>query len=311
PPSGLIVTANSRVVGRSYPHHLTHDWSAPYRSRRIYDLLSQKPKLTAADYRAVQGDVYSIGGASFAQAAAQLLNGDAPRGNGAGQSNNADGKLRAAADTLRQWDGRVTTGSTAAPLVAEMSIAFRRRILNDALGEARARSFRWGSYDIFFNRVAAERPAEWLPKEFGSYGELMRACLDDARASLTKRLGADESGWTWGRYSPARFAHPLAAIPFIGGRFAIEPFPVNGSGWSAGATVNVGASVSMRLIADVSDWDKTQQGIALGVSGDPASPHWSDQLADWRAVTPRVFPFGAEAVAAQTRETLLLTPATK
>jgi penicillin amidase len=311
PPSGLIVTANSRVVGRDYPHHLTHDWAAPYRSRRIYDLLNAKWKLTAADYRAVQGDVYSIGGASFARAAAQLLSTTPPRGEAAGQSNVDEGKLRAAAAALEHWDGRVTADSNVAPLVAETGIAFRRRILNDALGEARARSFRWGSYDVFFNRVAAERPAEWLPKEFGNYGELMRACLADARAALTKRLGADETQWTWGRYSPARFSHPLAAIPFIGGRYAIEPFPVDGSGWSAGATVNVGANVSMRLIADVSDWDKTQQGIALGVSGDPASPHWSDQLADWRAVTPRVFPFGAVAVAAHTRETLVLAPASK
>ncbi|HEX9918992.1 MAG TPA: penicillin acylase family protein, partial [Pyrinomonadaceae bacterium] len=69
--------------------------------------------------------------------------------------------------------------------------------------------------------------------------------------------------------------------------------------------------VSMRLIADASDWDKTQHGIALGQSGDPASPHWSDQLADWRAVTPREFPFGAQAVAAHTRETLVLAPAAK
>ncbi|HEY9402757.1 MAG TPA: penicillin acylase family protein [Pyrinomonadaceae bacterium] len=312
PPSGLIVTANSRVVGRNYPHHLTHDWASPYRSRRIHDLLNGRRKLTAADYRAVQADVYSIGGASFARAAAELLrDAPTPRGVATGRLPPDEGKVRAASDALSQWDGRVTADSRAAPLVAEMSIAFRRRILNDALGEARARSFRWGSYDLFFNRIVAERPAEWLPKEHKNYGELMRACFEDARAALTKRLGADETLWTWGRYSPARFAHPLAIVPFIGGRFTIEPFPVDGSGWSAGATVNVGAGVSMRLIADASDWDQTQQGIALGESGDPASPHWSDQLADWRAVTPRIFPFSAKAVAAHTRETLVLAPASK
>lgn len=311
PPSGLIVTANSRVVGRSYPHHLTHDWSAPYRARRIYDLLSRKQKLTAADYRAVQGDVYSIGGMSFARSAAQLLNSLQPRGDTAGQPSAEENRLRAAAAVLQQWDGRVTTDSRAAPLVAEMSIAFRKRILNDALGEARAKSFRWGSYDLFFNRIVAEHPADWLPKEFKNYNELMRACFEDARAVLAKQLGADDTLWTWGRYAPAHFSHPLAAIPLIGRQFTIEPLAVDGSGWRAGATVNVGESVSMRLIADASDWDKTQQSITLGISGDPISPHWSDQLADWRAVTPRVFPFSAKAVAAHTRETLMLTPASK
>jgi penicillin amidase len=64
----------------------------------------------------------------------------------------------------------------------------------------------------------------------------------------------------------------------------------------------------MRLIADASDWDRTQHGIALGESGDPRSPHWADQLSDWRAATPRVFPFNAPAVAAATRRTQTLAP---
>ncbi|MBK7597041.1 MAG: penicillin acylase family protein [Acidobacteria bacterium] len=29
PPSGMIVTANSRVVGKDYPYHLTYGWSVP------------------------------------------------------------------------------------------------------------------------------------------------------------------------------------------------------------------------------------------------------------------------------------------
>jgi hypothetical protein len=94
----------------------------------------------------------------------------------------------------------------------------------------------------------------------------------------------------------------------IGLQFTVPPIPQNGSGGLA-ATVNVGANVSMRLIADPSNWDQTQHGITLGESGIPSSPHWSDQLADWRAVTPRVFPFSAAAVVKATRETIVLTPA--
>ena len=126
---------------------------------------------------------------------------------------------------------------------------------------------------------------------------------------LTKNLGADETKWNWGDLAKARFPHPLSGAPLIGGQFTIPPFPQNGTGGFIGATVNVGPSVSMRLIADPSDWDKTQQGIALGESGLPKNPHWSDQLADWRAVTPREFPFTAAAVSKATKETLVLEPA--
>jgi penicillin amidase len=107
----------------------------------------------------------------------------------------------------------------------------------------------------------------------------------------------------------ARFPHPLSGAPLIGVAFTIPPFPQNGTGGWLGATVNVGASVSMRLIADPGDWDKTQMGIAPGESGLNKSPHWTDQLADWRAVTPREFPFTAAAVTKATKGTLVLEPA--
>ena len=64
----------------------------------------------------------------------------------------------------------------------------------------------------------------------------------------------------------------------------------------------------MRLIADTSDWDRTQQGIAPGQSGNPADPHWKDQILDWREVTPRLFPFTRPAVVAAARETVIFAP---
>jgi penicillin amidase len=304
PPSGLIVTANSRVVGRDYPHHLTHEWASAYRTRRIYDLLKDKTKLTAEDFRAVQGDTYSIGGHLFAREAARAGRALAARAGDAEEE-----KFRAALALLEGWDGRVGADARAAPLVAEMRGAFRRRLLAAALGEERARRFNWSNDDTWLDRLITERPADWLPKEFKDYGELVRASFADAHSALTRRLGADESQWTWGRYAQSRFAHPLAAVPMIGQQFQIAPFPLNGSGGIIGPTVNVGSSVSMRLIADASDWDRTQHGIALGVSGDPASPHWADQLADWRAVTPRPLPFTDRAVAAAAKVVLELKPA--
>ncbi|HYT50446.1 MAG TPA: penicillin acylase family protein, partial [Pyrinomonadaceae bacterium] len=73
PSAGMIVTANQRVVGQDYPYFLSHNWAAPYRARRIYDLLSAKPKLSFDDLRRIQGDVYSIGNVTFARAAAKSL----------------------------------------------------------------------------------------------------------------------------------------------------------------------------------------------------------------------------------------------
>jgi penicillin G amidase len=300
PPSGMIVTANQRIVGTDYPYFLTHSWAQPYRARRIFDLLNEKPKLSVEDFRRIQGDVYAIAGVSFTREAVKLLRPKlAP----------ADEKLRATLDAFEKWDGKVNAESTVAPVVSQMRLAFRSKILTGALGPDLVKNYQWSNFDTTLDRVLKDQPPAWLPKEFSSYADLLRACYDEAISNLTKNLGADETKWTWGELAKARFNHPLAGAPFIGAQFAIAPFPQNGTGGSLGATVNVGASVSMRLIADTSDWDKTQQGIALGESGLPKSPHWTDQLADWRAVTPREFPFSAMAVVKATKQTLLLEPA--
>ena len=298
PPSGMIVTANQRIVGTDYPYFLTHSWEPPYRARRIFDLLNEKPKLTIEDFRRILGDVYSIGGVQFAREVVKQLR---PK------LTPADEKLRTTLDAFEKWDGRVNPESTVAPIVSQMHVAFRNKILHAALGPDLSKSFHWKNFDITLDKIVKDQPPAWLPKDVSSYADLLRVCYDEAINNLTKSLGADQTKWTWGDMVKARFSHPLAGAPLIGAQFAIAPFPQNGTGGSM-ATVNVGSSVSMRLIADTSDWDKTQQGIALGESGLPKSPHWTDQLADWRAVTPREFPFSAAAVQKATKETLVLEP---
>ncbi len=299
PPTGIIVTANQRIAGTDYPYFLTHSWAQPYRARRIFDLLHEKPKLTAEDFRHIQGDVYSIAAALFAQQSVKILR---------PQLTPADEKLHAAIDSFEKWDGRLNADSHVAPVVAQMRIAFRSRILTSALGDDLVKSYQWNNFDTTLDRIISEQPKDWLPKQFPSYADLVRACYDDAIKVLTRTLGSDETKWSWGEMVKARFPHPLAGAPLIGLQFTIQPFPQNGTGGLAGATVNVGSSVSMRLIADPSDWDKTQHGITLGESGLPSSPHWKDQLEDWRAVTPRVFPFSEAAVAKAAKETLVLEP---
>lgn len=299
PPSGIIVTANSRVVGLDYPHFLTHVWAPPTRARRIYDLLTAKPKSTAEDFRAAQADAYTISGATFTREVVKVA-----------REAGLDAKDEKWKETVRlfeSWDGQLDPDARAPRLAVEMAGAFRQKILVGALGADLAREYRWPASAILFDRVIQERPREWLPKEFASYAELLDAAHRETRESLTKSLGPNETKWTWGARASVNFPHPLAGVPLIGKSYQIAPFPQKGGG-GLFAAPNVGASVSMRLIADAADWDKTRQGIALGISGDPRSPHWQDQLEDWRTANPRVFPFTAAAVASSAKPALTLMP---
>ena len=308
PASGIIVTANQRVVGQSYPYFLSHNWAQPYRARRIFDLLSAKPKLSSDDFRRIQGDIYSIANSTFARAAAKSLKAASASGAPATASASAaDAKVAKLIADLESWDGKMSADSHTALIANQMRSAFRQRIINAAMPPDLAKNYGWALADVLIDRIVTEQPQEWLPKEFSSYADLMRASYDDARQAITKAIGADESKWTFGEMVKSRFPHPLAQAPLIGIQFTIPPIPQNGTGGS-GATVNVGAAVSMRFIADPSDWDKTLNGIPLGESGAPNSPHWKDQLDDWRNVTPRALPFSKTAVESATKQTLTLTP---
>jgi penicillin amidase len=189
PPSGIIVTANQRIVGTDYPYFLTHSWAQPYRARRIFDLLNQKPKLNSDDFRRIQGDVYSIGNVLFAHEISKILR---PR------LTPEDAKLGELITSFDKWDGLVDADSRVAPVLQQIRIAFRTRVLNAALGNDLVKIYQWSNFDTTIDRLIVEQPKAWLPKEFTSYADLLRACYDDARKVLTKNIGADESKWTWG-----------------------------------------------------------------------------------------------------------------
>lgn len=300
PPSGIIVTANNRIVGLDYPYTLTVNYEPAYRAHRINDLLHAKEKFSIDDFRAIQGDTYTISGALFAREFVKVMREE-------NKSAAQDETLTDAIRLLSDWDGRVRVDSRAALLVAHLRDNFRNLVLSRKLGAERAKLYRYSNSDTLVDRIVEERPREWLPSDYQSYAQLFRVCLSTAREELTKELGSNEASWKWGDEAVANFPHPLAGIPLIGQKFLIQPFPQNGSTTSL-PTVNRGSSVSMRLIADPADWDRTEQGITLGVSGLPASPHWKDQLEDWRNVTPRPFPFTQAAVTSAAKETLRLEP---
>jgi penicillin amidase len=294
PPSGVIVTANNRLIGRDYPHHITHNWRVPYRARRIHELLTSGRNLTVEDFLSVQGDTYSYPDVILASEVVKLAeHADSPQ-------------WREMAEVFRGWDGRSNPESKVLPLVAETRKAFRRRVLEGALGAELARLYDWRNEGTFLDRLIIERPAAWLPEGSDSYESLLLACYGDARESLTKRLGPDPSRWTWGALGSVRFPHPLEKLGQVGSRFSAPTSPQNTGG--SMPTVNAGDRVSMRFVADLSDWSNSRLCIPLGQSGDHSSPHRDDQFNEWLNVAPRALPFDRDLIASAAVEVLTLRP---
>jgi penicillin amidase len=293
PASGIIVTANNRTIGATYPFYLGELWAEPYRARRIYDLLAERLKLSPVDFERIQADTYSVPAVIFAAQAVKMAGSDA-RGSS---------EWAALTRELKGWDGNAAADSRTMLITALMRRTFASKILEGAFGPDLARQFSWPSY-IVFDELIQEQPQEWLPSEFKSYPDLVIACYRQTLEDLEKRFGTDSAKWKWGEFVKVRFLHALSQATLFGPQFEIPAFGQNGSS----ATINNGSSVSMRFVADLADWDNCRLGITLGQSGDPKSSHWKDQLEDWRNVTPGVFPFNRKTVDAASRSQLVLVP---
>ena len=285
PASGLIVTAYQRIVGTSYKYtQVSRDAASPWRARRIQDELDAKQKITLDDVRDVQYDSFNI---PLHNLAKEIL------------------KLNAASTetlaVLKDWDGRMTPESRAAVLANEIRGCIANRMA-DANKPAPAFLIR----ERIIDWAVREQVPRWLPTGTANYAELIRSCDAASRTSLAdpRRLGADDSKWTWGRMWQSRFPHPLAAAPLIGAQFAIPAVAIDGSG----QTPNVGSSVSMRHIASPANWDATRHVIPLGQSGNPRSPQFKDQFEAWRTGAPQIFPFTKPAVEKASVGIRILTP---
>ncbi len=285
PPSGFIMTANQRIVGTDYKYGgLFRDAAPPWRARRLFDLLSTDRKLSLDDVNNAQNDSYNIPLANLAREIVKL--------------GTASSETTA---VMKAWDGRMAPDSQAAVLANEIRncIANKMAEVNKPapMSLVRERVTDW---------AVTEQSARWLPHGFANYGELIRACDESSRASLSdlKRLGPDPKDWVWGKQFQSRFPHPLASAPFVGAQFAIKPVPIPGSGQSP----NVGSGVSMRFIAVPGNWDATRHLIPLGQSGDPRSKHFRDQFDLWSKGGTAIFPFSKAAVAKAAPNVLVFTP---
>ncbi len=301
PPSGLIVTANHRIVDDAYPHELTYLWEPPYRARRIRELLEQGG-LDVETMAAIQGDIVSL------QAKAAVTHIIAPVIEELSES------ARRAAERLIHWDFRMTVESGEAALYHVSydrlrSLVFASR-LNDVAPELYQGYFSLLHLPVMaVGRVLEKGDPVWMPR---GKGRTVNQALEEAVSFLKEKFGGEDA-WAWGKLHPFTLRHPLGGSRLLNRILQLDrgPFPHPGDGM----TVNVAAYLlshpfeavvgpAYRQIVDLGNLQASQWIIPGGSSGDPLSPHYSDQLTDWRL--GRYHPMASESATAS--EVLELFP---
>jgi penicillin amidase len=70
-----------------------------------------------------------------------------------------------------------------------------------------------------------------------------------------------------------------------------------------------GASSAIRLIADLSDWERTRFCCTSGQSGTPFSPHYADFIEDWLGGNYHPHLFNRAAILENAEGKLTINPA--
>ena len=280
PEEAAVWTANERTGaadraaggdGQPFGEH-------PYRARRLREALLGVSRHTPATFARLQTDDLDLGAAANLPLLRDALAEWEP----------GDPLVARARDLLLSWDGRARADSAGA---AVYHVLFFTEWLAALFPEdacpgfaARWRIASWGGEAV----LRAPR-SPWFAHP-GEKAVVVRACLGGAVARLRALGGDDPSGWRWGDLHQVRFAHPLAFAPRLAAG-ALPPTPLGGSPFSVnqqrlGAGVPpfgavVGAGV--RMVADLGDDRHLHLVLSTGVSGDPESPHFADQLPAWLA----------------------------
>jgi penicillin amidase len=296
PDSGLIVTANARVVGPNYKPYLTDRWEEPYRTARIYNLLLDKGGLRPEDMLKVQTDTYSYPHAFLADQLSAAAKTTPPK----------DDRTKKLIEGLKDWNGIADADSPEVSFLEETRLAAIALLLEPYLGKE-TRLYSWRS-TAFLQKILTERPSKWLPAAYKTYDDLLSAAADRAVARLAEISGKSRvDDWAWKQFDALDMVHPLGRSGLLKGLLSITGKPQSGTAYSPRAATNHHGP-AMRFVANLGNWDDSIMLIPGGQSGQPGSSHYTDQFPYWYDGRPIYQAFSDAAEASSRKHTLTLKP---
>jgi penicillin amidase len=266
PPGGIIATANQNPFTPDYHYAVNGNFAPPYRVRQIRDLLSARNGWRAQDLLAVERDVYS----GFSQfLASEIVAAYEKR-----HAHNPT--LETAVALLRGWNGQMRR-DWAAPFLISLAYQHVRTSLAESAAPGKGLAYEFTMAPAVVERLFRQRPPGW----FRDYDEVLLRALADAVEEGTRMQGRDIRRWQYGAYLKIAITHPVIhQVPILGKYFDIGPVPMSGSSTTVKQTTRVLAP-SMRMNADLGDWDRSLLNVQIGQSGQILSTHYRDEWPDY------------------------------
>jgi len=287
PDAGFVMTANNAIVDGDEPY-LSYIFAAPFRAERLRSALAGPAVLSVDELAGMQADTVSWA----ARAWSAVLGGLGPFG----------GAAERARAMLSGWDGDLAASSGRALLYACFQRALAESLYRPLLGTA---TWEWMASGTPAPTISMVR--RWLANDTwellggpvpagdsaagAAAGERRRrvlavvpGALADAWAAAVRHGGPDPALWRWGDVHRAVRVHPLD------GAGALDSVPMGGDAdtiqaagyrWSVRSPFTVTSLSVYRQVVDPASRSSASYVIPGGSSGDPDSPHFADQLAEW------------------------------
>lgn len=293
PARGFTGTANAMNLPAGYPiaeRRIGFEWSAPWRYRRLWEVLEAQAEHGLADSHDLQRDYHSL----LAREVIHRLPDPAAFPEHQGLA------------LLKAWDAVLGPDSAAAALYA---VWYYRHLTGALLGH------RLQEVPESVTGMDSLAVVETL-NDPAALAHALES-LSAAWAETERLLGPDPGRWHWGDLHRIAFEHPL--LGFAPEELAAAMrYPAYPRGGSANTTNNTGfspvdflvrAGASFRMVLDVGRWDDAEMTNAPGQSGDPRSPYYDNLLEGW--ATDSSFPllYSRSAVEANQALRIVLEPA--
>jgi len=299
PAAGFVMSANNVLTDASQPY-ISYTFSQPWRAERLRALLAGPGPRSAGELAEMQADTVSV----QAEGWGRLLSGLGPF---------EDEDAEAARRLLAGGDGNLAADAPWALLYACFQRALAEALYRPVLG---AKTWAWVASGTLAPMISMVR--RWLgndtwellggPVPPAAAGDaagarqrrervlaVLPAALAGAWAAAVREAGPDPAQWRWGDQHRAVRVHPLsgAGVPTelspdasahsvrMGGD--ADTIQAAGYRWRQDSPFTVTSLSVYRQVVDLGDPGSASFVIPGGASGDPASPHYADQLARWAA----------------------------
>lgn len=280
PPNRYVFSANNKTSD-SLKFFVSNLWEPSSRAERINELLMLHRDYSVRDAQLEQLDLYSPYAQKIKSVVLPVLT-TAP----------LDSLARAALQLFQEWNCYLHPNSAAAAaysvfLERLMNIVFCSQLQQD---EYNRYSF-IASMPLRRITDILEMPTDWFAYDSSTAVRIRDRAIvqawNEAVVVLQKQLGPVPHGWRWGQLHRLILEHPMATIPAYGSLLRREFNTIGGDAttianglWRLHKPYNVTIGASMRQVIRLRD-TVMYCVVPGGVSGDPLSGHFADQLTLW------------------------------